>query len=176
MSSDQMENPELRRLARKAARRVLTMSADDLAEDVAQQAIVELWRRDQRGGVIENPEALVQTIARRRALRIRDEWEHDRRDLNGIAESPSSVVGQLAVRRPPVSGLSSQVVHQAEADRVAAAIAELGEPDRSIAQLTFLDGLKAPQVGDQLELAAKTVRNRLVGIRRHLAAVLTELE
>lgn len=177
MSPDLMANSELRRLARKAARRVLTLSADDLAEDVAQQAIIELWRREQRGDAIENPEALVQTIARRRALRIRDGWENDRRAVEAIAESPTSgVVRMVAVRHPAVSGLSSEVIQQAEVSRIVAAITEMGEPDCSIARLTFIDGMKAPEVGDQLGLAAKTVRNRLVAIRRHLEAVLTQLE
>ena len=169
------ENAELLRLARKAARRVLTASADDLAEDLAQQAVLELWRRQQKGIAIANPDALVQTIARRRAMRVRDGWEEDRRNIESLGETPTGgVVRKVARRRMEALGVSSEVLQRAGADRIRAAIANLSEPDRTIAQLTFLDAMQAPEVGVQLGLAAKTVRNRLVSIRRLLEDVLRQ--
>lgn len=60
---------EMEQVARRTAHEKLSPSAyGNLADDVANQAVFEYWELVYRGEKIDNPEAVVTTIAKRRAI------------------------------------------------------------------------------------------------------------
>src|SRR5690606_1931221 len=66
-------------VAYRATMGVLTTSArNNVADDAASKAVYEYWRKVDRGEVVDNPEGLVATIAKRRASDAMDRWKRDR--------------------------------------------------------------------------------------------------
>jgi RNA polymerase sigma-70 factor, ECF subfamily len=136
-----------------------------IAEDVAQEAFVELWstaaRFDQARGSVATWAA---TIARRRAVdRVRRE------------ESQRQRVTALAARRvddPPA--VAETVVESIEAGRVRQAMLLLPPDQRQVVQLAFLDGHSHSTIADELRLPLGTVKSRVRGALQRLAAALKE--
>jgi RNA polymerase sigma-70 factor, ECF subfamily len=136
-----------------------------IAEDVAQEAFVELWstaaRFDQARGSVATWAA---TIARRRAVdRVRRE------------ESQRQRVTALAARRvddPPA--VAETVVQSIEAGRVRQAMLLLPPDQRQVVQLAFLDGHSHSTIADELRLPLGTVKSRVRGALQRLAAALKE--
>ena len=177
------EFEELTAVGRRAAGKILTLSAGFEVDDVVAQSLEEFLKRD-RTDEIPYPRALMRTIVRRRAIKVRDRWERDReRDwiedelpedgaggLARVARAGRAVVADDRGAGDPLERLI------AEGDREALwdAVAELTPEDRRIAELTYLGTgpRKAPDVAGELGIAPGTVRNRLVAIRRQLAEAL----
>jgi len=165
----------LRTIALEEARRRLTPSGDHEADDIAQSSVLEYLDYAAKNEV-ENPRGMICIIARRRAWKYRDKWEAKRANpvvdpIGGADEDARSRGVELAANiGDPVTAL----VEKREAQLVAYAVSQLDPVDREIAHLTYMSKtpLNAPEVAERLSLAAGTVRNRLVRIRRYLAELL----
>lgn len=118
-------------------------------------------------------------------MKYRNAWEA-RRGFDWIDEAEASennpkiaragravAAGDDGIADPLVA-----IIDGADRDALLWAVAQLDELDRHIIELTYLGTVaqKAPAVAAELGLAPKTVRNRLVVIRRELAAVLADLD
>ena len=167
---------ELDRVARQTALRRLTVSGGHEVDDVVAQAFEE-YVVYAATHTVENPGALIRVIARRRAAKQRDQWEA-RRDHDWIDDSEQDAAAipraGHGINPADTTDPLSVIIAEADRDALAWAIGELDAVDQQITQLTYYEQLTSDQVGAALGLAAKTVRNRLVDIRRRLALLLTD--
>lgn len=176
MTTDELK--ALEEIAKREARIHLSKSAGHEIEDVAQSSILQFLDRTAKTEV-KNPGAMVRIIARRCAWKYRTKWEKKRHDyvLHDLGETDAvareDMVGPGAEFVPPPE---DALIAKVESELVECAVDQLDPEDREIARLTYLNQppLKAPEVAEHLSLAAGTVRNRLVRIRRLLADLLEE--
>lgn len=160
---------EMWRVARRAAGNKLSPSAyGNLAEDVASQAIFEYWKLVERGEEVANPQAMVTTIAQRRAIDAQRKWELRKHptleEIN--ADDDRVVIAPELVRRalqdlPPTATIVGWLEQ---------AVIESGgnEVDAQLARLVWLDAISPDVAAAQVGLAEKTARNRLTRARRRL--------
>jgi RNA polymerase sigma-70 factor (ECF subfamily) len=134
-----------------------------LAEEVTQEAFVEVWRQaarfdPARGGV----RGWAVTIARRRAVdRVRSEQSRSvrqRREAMAIAVAPD--------------GPADTVIASLDRERTRKALTALSERQRQALELAYFDGLSHFQIADVLDVPVGTVKSRirdgLLRLRRSL--------
>jgi RNA polymerase sigma-70 factor (ECF subfamily) len=168
-----MHSDDFERAVRQHQRRVFTLaryllSSQDEAEDVAQEALVRLWRV---GGTV-TPAArqawllrvtrnlCYDQLRRRRCSRgaIGAVTEHD----TAAVPSPSPDPELLAAS----SELGRRLLHE---------LARLSEPHRSIVILREIEGLSCREIGDIVEMTEGSVRVALHRARRRLRDQLREV-
>lgn len=175
MTTDELK--ALEKVAKAEARRHLSKSGGHEVDDVAQVAIIEYLARIAKTEV-KNPGAMIRMIAKRCAWKYRTKWENKRHDfvLHHLGEADEVARADTADSSPAVPTPEDAVIAQKEAELVEYAIDQLDPENREIARLTFLNQppLKGPEVAERLNLAAGTVRNRLVQIRRFLVDLLAD--
>jgi RNA polymerase sigma-70 factor (ECF subfamily) len=132
--------------------RILGSRAD--AEEVLQEAFLEVWRRARefdpsRGGV----ETWVMTIARTRAI--------DRKRSMGTV---ARVAEEAAAEPPPVSATpvdpSESAEQGQERARVAAALRELPPEQRQVVELAYFEGLSQREIAERTGDPLGTVKTR----------------
>lgn len=125
-----------------------------LAEDVAQEAFVSVWRgcanyRPERGSV----RTWVLGITRNRAIdALRRRTSQERVRLTAEAAA-----GRSTEREPT----ASEVVRHDEAHAVRAAIGDLPDEQRRTIELAFFTGLTQTEIAGTLELPLGTVKGRM---------------
>lgn len=134
------------------AARLLPARAD--AEEVLQEAFLEVWRRarefdPERGGL----EAWVTTIARTRALDRRRSLGTVSRMVEGVAQQPPPVSAT-----PPAPDASATAA-QDEA-RVRAAMEALPPEQREVVLLAYFDGLSQSEIARETGQPLGTVKTR----------------
>ncbi len=137
-----------------------------LAEEIAQDVLLELWRR-RASLVLTGPvRAYLHSAARNRALnRLRQARTAQRGEVyvRGPSESPAA----------DASALSSEL-----AVAVAAAMATLSEPQREVFEMNRTRGLTYNEIAELLGISVKSVEARmgraLKQLRQHLAPWLPE--
>jgi RNA polymerase sigma-70 factor (ECF subfamily) len=132
-------------------RRVLRDSAQ--AEEVAQEALLEVWRTaarfdPARGAAL----SWVMTIAHRRAVdRVRSAAAATQRDARAAAFEPSG----------PADEVAEAVESSLEAERVRRCLDGLSELQRQSITLAYYSGYTYPQVASALGVALGTVKTRI---------------
>jgi RNA polymerase sigma-70 factor (ECF subfamily) len=122
------------------------------AEEVTQEAFVELWRQSgrfdsARGGL----RGWAVMIARRRAVdRVRSEQSRRDRQLRHAA-APAG-----APDSPP-----DAVIESLERDRARRVLAQLGEAHRRALELAYFDGLTHVEIAERLGVPLGTVKTRI---------------
>jgi RNA polymerase sigma-70 factor, ECF subfamily len=128
------------------------------AEEVAQEALLEVWRTAERFDQARGPAlAWVMTIAHRRAVdRVRSEQAAARREARAAAAAP-----------PAADEVADAVEASLEAERVRHCLDGLSGPQRESIRLAYYSGLSYPQVASALGVALGTVKTRIRdGLRR----------
>jgi len=128
------------------------------AEEVAQEALLEVWRTAERFDQARGPAlAWVMMIAHRRAVdRVRSERAAAQREARAAAASP-----------PPADEVADVVEASLEAERVRHCLDGLSGPQRESITLAYYSGLSYPQVASTLGVALGTVKTRIRdGLRR----------
>jgi RNA polymerase sigma-70 factor (ECF subfamily) len=132
-------------------RRVLRDSAQ--AEEVAQEALLEVWRTaarfdPARGAAL----AWVMTIAHRRAVdRVRSATAAAERETMAATAAPGI----------PVDEVAEAVESSLEAERVRRCLDGLSELQRQSITLAYYSGYTYPQVASTLKVALGTVKTRI---------------
>jgi RNA polymerase sigma-70 factor (ECF subfamily) len=122
------------------------------AEEVTQEAFVELWRQSARfdatrGGV----RGWAVTIARRRAVdRVRSEQSRRDRQLR------HAVIPTGAHDSPP-----DAVIDSLDRERARRILAQLGEAHRRALELAYFDGLTHVEIAEQLGVPLGTAETRI---------------
>jgi RNA polymerase sigma-70 factor (ECF subfamily) len=120
-----------------------------LAEEIAQDVMLELWRR-REALVLTGPlRAYLQQATRNRAL-------------NRIRQSKTAQRGEVYLRGPSESPASdSRVISGELAGAVATAIASLSEPQREVFEMNRTKGLTYGEIADLLGISVKSVEARM---------------
>lgn len=133
------------------ARRVVVQQ--QLAEDVAQEALVQVWRDaarfdPQRGSAM----AWILTITHRRAVdAVR----------SAVSQSAREAAYESRVGSRPVDETSEQVVARDEARQVHRVLADLGPPHQEAVELAYLEGLTHREVAERLGIPLGTAKTRI---------------
>ena len=122
-----------------------------LAEEVAQEALVEVWRKaprfDPRRG---SAMGWITTIAHRRAVdRVRSE------------QASRDRVARTALPPTEVPDIAEDVVRQAQRQEVVSALGALSEVQREAVELAYFGGNTYRRVAEMLDVPLGTVKTRL---------------
>jgi RNA polymerase sigma-70 factor (ECF subfamily) len=134
-----------------------------LAEEIAQDVMLELWRRREALQLEQSFRAYLIRATRNRALnQVRHQQVVARETAAAAIDPPSAPSGE-------------DVILGAELERaIAAAIAGLPEKSREVFQLSRQQGLRYAEIAIALEVSVKTVEKRmglaLAELRTRLAA------
>jgi RNA polymerase sigma-70 factor (ECF subfamily) len=120
-----------------------------LAEEIAQDVMLELWRRRESLTLTGPLRAYLQQATRNRAL-------------NRIRQSRTAQRSEVYVRGPSESpAADSRAVTGELATAVASAIASLSEPQREVFQMNRSKGLTYGEIADLLGISVKSVEARM---------------
>jgi RNA polymerase sigma-70 factor (ECF subfamily) len=137
-----------------------------LAEEIAQDVMLELWRR-RASLVLTGPiRAYLQQATRNRAL-------------NRLRQARTAQRGEVFLRGPTASPPSDSLAISSELHQAAAnAIASLSEPQREVFEMNRQRGLTYGEIAELLGISVKSVEARmgraLKQLREHLAPWLPE--
>jgi RNA polymerase sigma-70 factor (ECF subfamily) len=128
------------------------------AEDVAQDAMLRLWRQagDWRAG-----EARVSTWLYRVVHNLCIDRMRRRRPQVAVEDAPEPV--------DPDPGVLARMAQSETGRAVAAAIAELPERQRQALVLRHFEGWSNPEIGEALDCSVEAVESLLARARRQLA-------
>ncbi len=146
--------------ALRQAWRILGDEAE--AEDVAQEAMLRLWRQasDWRAG-----EARVSTWLYRVTRNLCIDRIRKRR--------PSAAIEDVAEPPDPALSVLERLSLSEESRMLAAAIMALPERQRQALVLRHFEGLSNPEIGERLDCSVEAVESLLARARRQLAAEVT---
>lgn len=135
----------------------------DEAEDIAQEAMLRLWRQAEtwRAG-----EAKVSTWLYRVTQNLCIDRIRKRRPSVAIEDAPEPV--------DPDPGVLERMAESEEARTVARAIRELPDRQRQALVLRHFEGLSNPEIGGRLDCSVEAVESLLARARRQLAAIMTK--
>ena len=137
-----------------------------LAEEIAQDVMLELWRRRESLMLTGPLRAYLQQAARNRSL-------------NRIRQSKTAQRGEVYVKGPSESPASDSRAISAELQAAAhQAIASLSEPQREVFEMNRTRGLTYGEIAEHLGISVKSVEARmgraLKQLREQLAPWLPE--
>ena len=137
-----------------------------LAEEVAQDVMLELWRRRASLMLTGPVRAYLHSAARNRAL-------------NRLRQARTAKRGEVYVRGPSESPPADSRAMSGELElAVAAAIAALSEPQREVFEMNRMRGLTYNEIAALLGISVKSVEARmgraLKQLREHLATWLPD--
>ena len=137
-----------------------------LAEEIAQDVMLELWRRRASLVLIGPIRAYLQQATRNRAL-------------NRLRQARTAQRGEVFLRGPSTSPPSDSLAISSELQQAAAnAIASLSEPQREVFEMNRQRGLTYGEIAELLGISVKSVEARmgraLKQLREHLAPWLPE--
>ena len=147
--------------ALRQAYRILGDQAE--AEDVAQEAMLRLWRQaaEWRAG-----EARISTWLYRVVHNLCIDRIRKRRPQVAVEDAPEPV--------DPDPGVLERMAATERSKAVAAAIAELPARQRQALVLRHIEGLSNPEIGDALECSVEAVESLLARARRQLAKMMQD--
>jgi RNA polymerase sigma-70 factor, ECF subfamily len=150
---------ELYDVCRSETKRILGLSGD--RDDAAQEALLRAWRNRSACRSERAPRPWVSQIARREAFR-----QASRRGAVSAREVA------LDAADTPLVGPAFDEGALAEALALREAIADLGELDRRLLMLRYVDDLTHQQIADRTAMPVGTVKVRLHRARKRLRAEL----
>lgn len=116
------------------------------AEEIAQDVMLELWRRREQLDVTESVRGYMLQATRNRALNHLRHRAIERRSEPHLAESAARVpLADAATREGEIEAA------------IRAAVAELPERCRAVFELSRIDGLKYAEIAERLGISVKTV-------------------
>jgi RNA polymerase sigma-70 factor (ECF subfamily) len=149
-------------LAARCLREARRIVAPDDAPDVAQEAMIRIWRSLQKGVVPEHLPSWVHTIVRREAYR-----HHHRAAVAVSLDDHGDLDDRTAANRLDLLPLQVDVRR---------AVRRLTPQDRKLLALRYVDDLTQPALASALGIPEGTAKVRLHRARGRLQQVLSEHE
>lgn len=133
------------------------------AEDVVQQALVNLWQRRMTLEIRTSTRAYVYRAVRNGALnRVRES-----RNIRALHAEPL----RAPLADPPTDPSASTIAKES-ADRLHAAMADLSPRCRQVLRLRWLDGMSHAEIADALGITHKAVESNITRGLRAMRALL----
>ena len=132
----------------------------DLAQDIAQEAFMRLWKQWEAGEEIQNPRAWLMRVARNLA----EDYAKSAFRRNGTTP-PQLMIGVKSHDLQPLEKLEREETFS----QLRAVLAELPEGDRNILTLRYALDYDAIQIAEILGINATAVHMRLSRARQRLA-------
>lgn len=149
-------------LAERCLREARRVTEPDDAADVAQEALIRVWRSLRSGVEPEHPKAWLRTIVRREAFRHRN-----RSTTTSSLDDHFDLSDRTAANRLDLLPLQVDVRR---------AVRSLTPQDRKLLALRYVDDLTQPAVASALGIPEGTAKVRLHRARGRLQQVLAEHE
>lgn len=127
------------------------------AEDVAQEVMLELWRRRDSIAISESLRAYLLRATRNRSL-------NQLRHANVAKRAEPQLVGEESVNATGASQLVATELRTA----LAAAVAELPPACRNVFELSRSQGLRYAEIASTLGVSVKTVESQMGKALKHL--------
>ena len=127
------------------------------AEDIAQEVMLELWRRRADLSIFESLRAYLLRATRNRSL-------NQLRHANVARRAEPQIVGEETVNATGTSRLVADELR----DAIASAIAELPPACREVFELSRARGLRYSEIATTLGISVKTVESQMGKALRHL--------
>lgn len=127
------------------------LQSESSAEEVVQETMLYIWQLGAKLKTVNNIEAYIKTIARRRAidlLRINEQALNIERDLLATADITDS-------------GNEETLIFEAARTALEEGIQKLSRQQREVYQLCYQQGLKYQEVADQLNISHGTVQTHM---------------
>jgi RNA polymerase sigma-70 factor (ECF subfamily) len=150
------------RLAAMCLREARRVTAPDDAADIAQEAMIRIWRSLQNGTAPEHPAGWVRTIVRREAYR-----HHGRTSVAISLDDHGDLDDRTAAKRLDLLPLQVDVRR---------AVRRLTPQDRKLLALRYVDDLTQPALASALGIPEGTAKVRLHRARGRLQQALSEHE
>ncbi len=132
-----------------------------LGEEIAQDVLLELWKRREKLALTGPLRAYLQQATRNRSL-------------NRLRSDRTAQRGEINVRGPSGSPPADARVVAGELERAARdAIAGLSVPQREVFELNRVNGLTYGEIADQLGISVKSVEARMGRALKQLRDALT---
>lgn len=149
-------------LAARTLREARRVAEPDDAADIAQEAMIRVWRSLRDGTIPDHPVAWLRTIVRREA------WRHRERAALAVSlDDHGDVDDRTAANRLDLLPLQVDVRR---------AVRSLTPQDRKLLALRYVDDLTQPAVASALGIPEGTAKVRLHRARGRLQQVLAEHE
>jgi RNA polymerase sigma-70 factor, ECF subfamily len=149
-------------LAKQCLREARRIAGPDDAADVAQEAMIRVWRSLRNGDVPDHPGAWLRTIVRHEAFRHRN-----RSTTTSSLDDHFDLSDRTAANRLDLLPLQVDVRR---------AVRSLTPQDRKLLALRYVDDLTQPAVASALGIPEGTAKVRLHRARGRLQEVLAEHE
>lgn len=138
--------------------------SEDMAQDIAQEALVRLWEHRERWGE-GSARAVLFRIARNLALDERRKADVRSRSADAVAAEASA----------PVPTPEDDLRASGLRERVAAAVASLPTRRREVFELIRREGLSYREVSDVMGVSGQTVANQMRLAMRDLRVLLADV-
>lgn len=157
---DQMAFSELfRRYDKRIYPFVLKMIRNSaLAEEITQEIFIKLWQHRVKLSSIDRPEAYILTIAARHTLDQIKKRLNENKMLQGL----------LASKEGSHNDTEEKLLLRDRAALIQLAVDQLPPQQKSVYELSRLEGMNYDQIAQQLQISPNTVRNHLVKALRSI--------
>jgi RNA polymerase sigma-70 factor (ECF subfamily) len=135
-----------------------------LAEDITHEIFIKIWKHREKLSGIDQPEAYILTIAARHTL------DHIKKRLN----ENKMLQGLSASKEVSHNDTEDQLLGRDRAALIQQAVNQLPPQQRTVYELSRLEGMNYEQIAQQLNISPHTVRNHLVKALRFLRDYLKE--
>lgn len=127
------------------------LKCESSAEEVIQETMLQVWQMGHKLKAINNIEAYIKTIARRRAIdlvRLNEKSATIQRELLAVSEVGESNIQEV---------ITLEYAHRALEE----GIGKLTEQQRQVYQLCYQQGFKYQEAADQLNISHGTVQTHM---------------
>jgi RNA polymerase sigma-70 factor (ECF subfamily) len=135
-----------------------------LAEEITQEIFIKLWRHREKLPAIDQPEAYILTIAARHTLDQIKKRLNENKMLQGL----------LASKEGSHNDTEEKLLLRDRAAIIQQAVDQLPPQQKSVYELSRLEGMNYEEIAQQLRISPNTVRNHLVKALRSIRNYMNE--